>query len=172
MKRGNLQWFGNNHLAKKKIIDPHNFFCRAFLLPVRRVNVRGKFIPAEALRSRRLCIAARSLAAGVFAGKNDLKVICGVPGVDGRPIDKNTNNWKASMEYLALMEDRWAVRRKVWRRDVAKLARPPPVAARGLRASFPMASVNRLGIYANSSPLFAKLTKLQSPNAKPLDRCF
>jgi len=70
------------------------------------------------------------------------------------------------------MEDRWAIRRKVWRRDVAKLARPQPVAARGLRVSFPMPSVNRLGIYANPFPLFAKLTKLQSPNEKPLDRCF
>ena len=76
------------------------------------------------------------------------------------------------MEYLALIEDRWVVHRKVWRQDVAKLARPQPIAARGLRASFPMPSVNRLGIYATSSPLFAMLTKLQSPNAKPLDRCF
>ena len=76
------------------------------------------------------------------------------------------------MEYLTLMEDRWAVCRKVWWRDVTKLAQPQPVAVRGLRASFPMPSVNRLGIYANPSPLFAKLTKLQSPNAKPLNRCF
>jgi len=58
------------------------------------VNVRGKFISAEALRSQRLCIAARSLAARVFAGKNDLKGIDGVPGVDGRSIGKNTNNWE------------------------------------------------------------------------------
>ena len=76
------------------------------------------------------------------------------------------------MEYLALMEDRWAVRRKVYRWDVAKLARSQPIVARGLRATFPMPSVNRLGIYADHSPLFAKLIKLQSLNAKPLDRCF
>jgi len=76
------------------------------------------------------------------------------------------------MEYLALMEDRCAVRRKVWQRDVAKLARPQPVAARGLRASFPMPSVNSLGIYVNLFFLFVKLTKLQSLSAKPLDRCF
>jgi len=55
------------------------------------VNVRGKFISAEALWSQRLCMAARSLVAGVFAGKNDLKGIDGVCGVDGRPISKNTN---------------------------------------------------------------------------------
>ena len=76
------------------------------------------------------------------------------------------------MKYLVLMEDRWAVRRKVWWRDVAKLARPQPVVAHGLRASFPMPSVNRLGIYANSSLFFAKLKKLQSPNAKSLDKYF
>ena len=58
------------------------------------MNVRGKFISAEALRSRCLCMAARSLAAGVFTGKNDPKGIHGVPGVDGTPIGKNTNNWK------------------------------------------------------------------------------
>jgi hypothetical protein len=39
-------------------------------------------------------MAARSLAAGVFAGKNDPKGIDGVCGVDGRPIGKNTNNWE------------------------------------------------------------------------------
>jgi hypothetical protein len=70
------------------------------------------------------------------------------------------------------MEDRWAVRRKAGRWDVAKLARPQPVAARGLRASFPMPIVNTLGIYVNPSPLFVKLTKLQIPNAKPLDKYF
>ena len=58
------------------------------------MNVCGKFISAEALRSRRLCIAARSLAAGVFAGKNNPKGIDGIPSVDGRPIGKNTNNWE------------------------------------------------------------------------------
>jgi len=58
------------------------------------VNIRGRFISAKALRSRRLCIAARSLAAGVFASKNDPKDIEGVLGVDGRSIDKNTNNWE------------------------------------------------------------------------------
>jgi len=93
MKRGNLQWFGINHLAKKKIMDPH-FFSRAFLLPVRRVNVRGKFISVEMLRSRRLCMDARSLAVRVFVGKNDPKDIDGVLGVDRRPIGKNTNNWE------------------------------------------------------------------------------
>jgi len=94
VKRCNLQWFDINHLPKKENYGPTQFFCRAFLLPVRRVNVRGKFISAEALRSRRLCITARSLAAGVFADKNDPKGIDGVPGVDGRPIGKNTNNWE------------------------------------------------------------------------------
>jgi len=71
------------------------------------VNVRGKFISAEALRSRRLW-AARSLAAGVFVGKNDPNDVDGVSGVDERPIGKNTNNWEGMMEYLTLMEDRWA----------------------------------------------------------------
>ena len=35
-----------------------------------------------------------------------------------------------------------------------------------------MPSVNRFGIYVNLSSLFVKLTKLQSLNAKPLDKCF
>jgi hypothetical protein len=39
-------------------------------------------------------MAARSLAAGVFAGKNDPKGIDGVSGVDGRPIGKSINNWE------------------------------------------------------------------------------
>jgi len=94
VKRGNLQRFGINHLAKKENYGPTQFFCRAFLLPACRVNVRGKFIPAEALRSRRLCMAARSLAAGVFAGKNGPKGIDGVPRVDRRLIGKNTNKWE------------------------------------------------------------------------------
>jgi len=34
------------------------------------------------------------LEAGVFADKNDPKGIDGVPGVDRRPIGKNTNNWE------------------------------------------------------------------------------
>jgi len=33
VKRGNLQWFGINHLAKKKIMDPHNFFAELFSSP-------------------------------------------------------------------------------------------------------------------------------------------
>ena len=41
-----------------------------------------------------------------------------------------------------------------------------------LHANFPMPSVNRFGIYANPLSLFAKLTKLQSLNVKPLDKCF
>ena len=35
-----------------------------------------------------------------------------------------------------------------------------------------MPSVEGLGIYASSSPLFAKLTKLQNSITKPLERCF
>jgi len=46
------------------------------------------------------------LVAGVFASKNDPKSIDGVPGVDGRPIGKTQTIERASMEYLALMEDR------------------------------------------------------------------
>ena len=42
----------------------------------------------------------------------------------------------------------------------------------GFRARDAMPSAEGLGIYASPSPLFAKLTKLQSPIAKPLDRCF
>jgi len=78
---------------QKRKLWTTQFFCRAFLLPACRVNVRGKFISAEALRSHHLCMAAQSLAAGVFASKNDPKSIDGVRGVDGRPIGKNTNNW-------------------------------------------------------------------------------
>jgi len=33
VKRGNLQWFGINHLAKKKIVDSHNFFTELFFSP-------------------------------------------------------------------------------------------------------------------------------------------
>jgi len=33
VKRGNLQWFDINHLAKKKIMDPHNFFAELFSSP-------------------------------------------------------------------------------------------------------------------------------------------
>jgi len=35
-----------------------------------------------------------------------------------------------------------------------------------------MPNAEGLGIYESRSPLFAKLTKLQSPIANPLDRCF
>jgi len=42
----------------------------------------------------------------------------------------------------------------------------------GFHARDAMPSAEGLGIYGSPSPLFAKLTKLQSSIAKPLDRCF
>jgi len=41
---------------------------------------------------------------------------------------------------------------------------------RAIRATSPMPTEDGPGIYTNTSPLFAKLIKLQSPYAKPLDR--
>jgi len=33
VKRSNLQWFGINHLVKKKIMDSHNLFAELFSSP-------------------------------------------------------------------------------------------------------------------------------------------
>jgi len=77
---------------KKRKLWTHTFFLPRFSPPHALGECCGKFISAKALRSRRLCMAVRSLAAGVFAGKNDPKGIDGVLDVDGRPIGKNTNN--------------------------------------------------------------------------------
>jgi len=74
-------------------------------------------------------MAARSLAAGVFAGKNDPKSIDGVPGVDARPIGKNTNNWQG-INRVPGIDGRPMGSSQ---RDVAKLARSKLVAARELR---------------------------------------